>query len=262
MPHPALSPLVEELLHAMAADPRPLYAQYAREAFTALARGDLVGAVTSSERGRLRRALPGVDPAAAASGALFQCTYLRDPPRDERDMPGWVVVEDRFGGGLVVLVHELAHFRNRWVVWREAGRPAPAADPTMERGAGARELGWVRAQFLNELAARHTAYLAEEGRAPARAPLPPAGSLFECAVKIASYPHVYNDAGPMQRLVARGDEGLLRAQVGLWFGAIRSFLFYEPGGDDDRAHRAWLEAESDHAALGRRAPRRPAEGTL
>ena len=40
---------------------------------------------------------------AAASGALFQCAYLREPPRDERDMPGWVVVEDRFGGGLVVL---------------------------------------------------------------------------------------------------------------------------------------------------------------
>ncbi len=262
MPHAALSPAVEALLRAMAEDPRPLYARHAREAFAALERGELVGAVTNAERGRLRRALPGVEPAAAPSGAIFQCVYACNPPRDERDMPGWVVVDDDFRGGMMVLVHELAHFFNRWVVWREAGQPAPACDPAMERGPGAREIGWVRAQFLNELAARHTAFLAEEGRAPARGPLPPEGALFECAVKIASYPQVYNDTGPMQRLLARGDDGLVRDQVGRWFGGLRSFLFYEPGGPDDRAHRAWLDAESAHAALGRRAPRIDAEGTL
>ena len=260
--HATVSPDVEVLLHEMAADPRPLYAQYGRAAFAALSRGDLVGAVTTSDRGRLRRALPGIEPAAAASGALFQHALLRNPPRDERDLPGWIVVEDDFRGGLVVLVHELAHFRNRWPVWCEAARPAPHVDPAMVRGTGAPELGWVRAQFLNELAARHTAFLAEEGRAPAFAPLPPTGALFECAVKIASYPHVYNDTGPMQRLVARRDEALLRDQVGAWFEGLRTFLFFEPGADHDRAHRRWLEAEVAHAALGHRAPRAEAEGTL
>jgi hypothetical protein len=261
-PDAILSPVVESLLCEMASDPRPLYAHYARAAFAALERGELVGAVTTSDRDRLRRALPGIEPAAAACGALFQHALLRDPPLDERDLPGWVVVEDDFRGGLVVLVHELAHFRNRWPVWRAAAASVPCVDSALTRGPGAGQLGWVRAQFLNEVAARHTAYLAEEGSTPARVPLPARGAFFECAVKIASYPHVYNDTGPMQRLVARGDDGLLRDQVAAWFDGLRSFLFFEPGGDDDRAHRRWLDDEIAHASLGRRAPRVAAEGTL
>ena len=88
------------------------------------------------------------------------------------------------------------------------------------------------------------------------------GALFACAIKIASYPHVYNDVAVMPALLARGDRALLRDQVGAWFGALDRFPFFAPGSAMDRAHRAWLAREIAVAARGRAAPEVDAEGTI
>jgi hypothetical protein len=127
-------------------------------------------------------------------------------------------------------------------------------------GDGARA-GWLRATFVNEVAARHTAYLGHVAARP-EASMPEPGSLFGCAVATARYPEIYSDDGPMARLLALGDEDLLRDQVGRWLQGLESFVFFEPGTASAEAHEAYLRREVALASAGRAAPRVVGDGTL
>jgi hypothetical protein len=253
-------PPLRDLLCSMLSDPRPAYAAAAAAAAAGLDDGTLLGLLASADRGRITAWLRGVVPAEARGGALFQCIELASPPRSGADLPGWILVADDYGGGALVLAHEIAHYRNRLVVHLEARQPAPLVDLSLASGLPDAAVRGVRASFLNEVAARHTAYLAQEGASPATR-LPEPGALFACAVKIAQYPEVYNDCGLMRRLLSRGDDDLLRDQVGLWLEPLAAFSFFEPG-PLEAAHRAYLVEETSLAAAGRAAPRVPAEGTL
>ena len=231
-----------------------------------LAAGLLLGLQTSSRRGYLargagRRAPGPVQPVEVTSGAVCQSVYLRNDPRDERDVLGFVVTQDGFRGGPVVLAHELTHFRARHVVWSLARGPLPAPFPWLLAGRDRARAGWVRAQLLNEIAARHAAFLVAEVVSPA-ARLPELGALFACGVKISSYPAVYLDDGTMAALVAEGDDDALHDQVGAWMQGLERFPFFDPGSPDEAAHRPWLERELALARLGRHAPRVAAEGTV
>lgn len=253
---PELAPLVRTLL----ADPRPAYSVAAQAALDALTSGELVGLHTSSRRAWIATRLHAADPVDVTTGAVFQAHYVTYPPASARDIRGWIVTQDGFASTLV-LVHELAHFRNRHVVWSATQAPAALVDPALGAGFTAAQIQGVRASLLNEIAARHTAYLTETGDGPFTG-LPGPGQLFACAVKIASYPSVYNDCGVMQRLVDRADPAALADQVGLWLGGLSRFVFFEEGSEEQAAHAAWIAQEERIAIHGRDAPRVEAKGTL
>lgn len=256
--HARVAPELAALLRAMRDGRAPIGVVCARAAIAGLESGHLRGLQTSS-----RRALvPGAEGAPAVEhGAIFQARYRRAAPRDESDVEGWVITEDGFRGGAVVLAHELTHYRARWVTYDVARSGARLVDPSVARGVDKVALGWVRAQLLNEIAARHVAYLLEGATSPEEG-LPAEGALFACAVKIASYPHVYNDDAVMPALLARGDRALLRDQVGAWLAALDRFPFFLPGTAMARAHGAWLAREIALASRGRAAPEVDAEGTI
>jgi hypothetical protein len=257
-----VDPLARALLADMARASSPAYIAAAEAASAAFDDGTLLGILCSRDRSRLGGLPRGVDVAQAQVGALFQCAARRTPPRDDGDLPGWIVLADDYAGGTLVLTHEIAHFRNRLRVWRAAYSAVVLVDEAMAEGIDPVEVGWVRATFLNEVAARHTAYLADTGFTPGRDALPQPGALFACARTIASYPEVYNDTGVVRRLLARGDEALVRDQVGAWLEGLEAFSFFAPGSEHERLHRAYLEAEVALAAQGRDAPCVDAEGTL
>ena len=250
------------VLRAMLDDVRMGYRESAYRALQALGDGHLVGIQAGA--GRLwisvrdfrARAWP------AASGALFQCIEKRSPPRSEHDMVGWIVIADNYSGGALVLVHELCHFFNRFVVWLRSQQPAPVVDRRLNDDFDPAVVRCVRARLLNEIAARHMAWLSDAGIDPPRSAMPDPGSLFACAVKIASYPEVYNDPGWMRRLIARGDASLLRDQVGLWFAGLAGFHFFSPGSGRALEHARWLASEIETARRGANAPDLPPVGTL
>jgi hypothetical protein len=266
--HPAfsdptlVSPTVAPLLDAMLNDTRPAYAHAALAAVRAIEAGTLVGVQTNTERFWIRSRARASQPLAAPSGAHVQCHYVREPPRDASDILVWVVVQDGYAGGAMVMAHELCHMTNRFVVWQLAQTGGDLVDPALGEGYSNDQLGWVKATFLNEVAARHVAYLGESSSRPGEQALPATGSLVGCATTIARYPVIYNDCGVMQRLLDRRDEALLRDQVGRWFPSLRSFDFFAPGSGYAAAHRAFLEAESEHASRGSAAPVVVGDGTL
>lgn len=255
-----VAPELAVLVRAMLADPRPAYAAGARAAIEALEAGTLVGIQRSSSRDLLATVDPRAVAVAAEVGALCQCLETQSPPGDEGDLLGWIVTQDGFAGGAMVLVHEISHFRNRFVVWQMAQEHAPLLAQDSALGIPHARIRWVRAQLLNEIAARHTAFLAEEGRAPG-GPMPTPAAFFACAVKIAGYPAVYNDVGVMARVVARRDPELLRMQVASWLRGLERFAFFAPDGADAGAHAAWL-TEVVAYAEGGGMPAEIAEGTL
>ncbi len=255
-----VSPSLIAVLDSMLRDTRPGYVDSARAAIRSLHDGTLVGIQRSRERFWIPWNFHRAWPARADVGAIFQCIEARHPPRDETDLVGWIVVEDYYRGGALVLAHELGHFFHRWDIRQTLVERPPvvdalaADDPTT--------VAWVRARFVDEIAARHLAYLCEQGADPPRKPLPAQGALFGCAVKIASYPEIYQDTGVIRRLLACSDNDLLRDQVGLWFIGLRGLRFFEPGSERADAHARWLESEIEIAASGRKAPRVALEGTL
>jgi hypothetical protein len=253
-----LDPALGALLSSMEASASLAYQSAALAARRGLGDGTLGGMLFSRDRWRLLALVPGAHPAACEGGALFQCIERRSPPRAPSDLVGWVLVADDYQGGSLVLAHEIAHYRNRLEVALLAQQKAPLVHPTMGEGSAP---GWLRATFVNEVAARHTAYLGHAAARP-EIEMPAPGALFGCAVTIARYPEVYGDTGPMARLLALGDEDLLRDQVGLWLQGLERFSFFEPGTAADAAHRAYLEREVRLASAGRAAPRVVAEGTL
>ena len=201
-------------------------------------------------------------PVPCGVGALFQCFERRLPPRDEGDLPGWIVVQDGYAGGTLVLVHELAHFANRFVAWQRRREPVDVFP-----GYGAWEpsaVAAIRARLLDEIAARHVAYLAETGLNPkdpaTRWPSP--GALFACAVKIASYPEIYADPGYVPKILATEGRDALRDLVGTWFAGLAGFHFFEAGTRRADKHAEWLDTEVQVAALGSEAPEVEPEGTL
>jgi hypothetical protein len=254
-----VSPSLAPILAAMRADPRTAYQHAARAAVKALEQGTLAGIQCSSARFWITLRCPQARAAPAPSGAIFQCLARTDPPQSEADLVGWIVAQDDYHAGALVLVHELSHFLNRWVVWNLYRREATLVDRSIEpRGLAS----MVRARWLDEVAARHLAFLAEEGRHPGRTAMPALGALTACAVKIASYPDVYGDSELMPRLLARGDRDLLRDQVGAWLQDLRHFRFFDPGTEPAVAHAAWLDLELKMAARGRSGPEVSPEGTL
>lgn len=256
-----VAPELAALLRSMLADGRVLCRDVAEAAVRDLASGHLVGIQTSSRRGLLAETRRSARPLPVEGGAICQVEPLRATPRDERDLAGWIVTQDGFRGGSMVLAHELTHFRGRFVAWQLAGEATPMVDPSLAALTDPGRLAWIRSQLVNEVAARHAAWLAETGATP-DAGMPARGALFACAVKIASYPVVYADVGPMTALVARGDDDLLRDQVGAWLPGLERFPFFEVGSARAKAHSSWLADEVALASLGRRAPRVSAEGTL
>lgn len=255
-----VSPSVFPVLEEMADHPSPAYRDAAWLAVHALHHGTLVGIHSSSRRFLVTLRQHRARPAAARVGALFQCIERRNPPSSEDDLPGWIVVQDGYRGGRLVMVHELSHFANRLVVWRLYREPA--ASP--ENPAYAPEaVAIVRARLLDEIAARHVAFLAETGVDPddPAQVWPSPGALFACAVKIASYPEIYADPGYVTETRDRGRDAL-RDLVGSWFPALTRFHFYRRGTRRAEAHQRWLEREAAVASLGHMAPEVPPEGTL
>ena len=127
-----------------------------------------------------------------------------------------------------------------------------------------RKVAWVRARLLDEIAARHVAFLAEKGVDPtATEPgWPPPGALFACAVKIATYPEIYGDRGYVASVIDPGGRDALRDLVGRWFEGLAGFHFFESGSRRTRAHARWLDREIAVARAGRHAPDVAPEGTL
>jgi hypothetical protein len=250
------------ILEQMLGDTRAAYRDCATWALDGLADKTLLGVRVSSGRHWITLRDHRARPVAVSIGAVFQCMVNHDPPQGAWDMPGWIVVQDGYRGGALVLAHELGHFANRYVVWRRQQESADLVDASSGAGLGERPIRATRAHFLNELAARHLAYLAETGTDPTCTPMPAPGALFACAVTIASYPEVYADCGVMQRLLARGDDALLRDQVGAWMPGLRDFAFFAAGTTRCEAHARWLETEIEVGRQGRRAPVVAAEGTL
>ncbi len=257
-----IAPDLASIVSSMLRDRRPGYAQPAAAALEALRSGLLAGIQTASTRFWIPLRQPAARPLAPASGAHVQVIHLRTPPRDERDMAGWIVTQDGFRSGALVMVHELSHFLNRWIVWQSSEQTPRLVDGSLADGIDPQTVRWVRARLLDEIAARHLAWLGEEGIVPGRCVMPEPGAFFACAVKIASYPEVYADASLMPRLLSRGDRDALRDQVGMWFGALRGFRWFDPGTDVAREHARWLERECEVAEKGRRAPDPIAVGTL
>lgn len=257
-----VSPTVAPLLDAMLNDPRPAYAHAALSAAQSLEAGTLVGIQTNTERFWIRSRVRDAQPIAAPSGAHVQCHYLRSPPRTANDVLAWVIVQDGYAGGAMVMAHELCHMTNRFNVWRLAQSGGDLVDASLGEGFSDEQIGWVKATFVNEVAARHVAYLGESGARPGQHPMPSTGSLVGCATTISRYPVIYNDCGVMQRLLDRHDEPLLRDQVGRWFQSVIDLDFFSPGSDFAKAHHAFLEAECAHASLGRHAPVVFGDGTL
>ena len=186
------------------------------------------------------------------------------PPRRATNatLRGWIVVQDGYAGGSLVLVHELSHFANRFVVWQ---RHREAVDVFPGHGSWEPStVAMVRARLLDEIAARHVAYLAETGLDPedsaTRWPAP--GALFACAVKIASYPEIYADPGYIPGILASEGRDALRDLVGTWFAGLEGFHFFEAGTRRAEIHAAWLAEEARVAAMGSEAPEVVPEGTL
>ncbi|MBI5536428.1 MAG: hypothetical protein HY898_27145 [Deltaproteobacteria bacterium] len=261
--HPVLrdpsrvSPLLAPVLAAMLEDPRPAYAQAARCAVDAIEAGTLVALQSSGTRYWICLREPRARPAAAAVGAIFQCLYRSWPPRSDQDITGWIVVQDGYASGALVLVHEIGHFLNRLVVWQRTQQAADLVEPWIAQGLEEGVARTVRARLLDEIAARHLAWLAQEGRVPGVTAMPEPGAMFACAVKIASYPEVYGDTVLMPRVIARAD--LLRAQVAAWMPGLRGFRFFDPSSKEAVHHAQWLDGEIE---LGVRAPLVAPEGTL
>jgi hypothetical protein len=252
----------EPILRAMLRDLRVGYSESASRALEALDDGHLIAIQACSGRLWITLREFRARPARAASGALFQCIEKRSPPRSESDLVGWIVIADDYSGGPLVLVHELSHFFNRFVVWLRSEQSAPVADRCLNDDVDPAVVRRLRAQLLNEIAARHMAWLCDAGIDPPRSAMPDPGALFACAVKIASYPEVYNDPGWMRRLLARGDPQLLRDQVGLWFAGLAGFHFFAHGSTRALEHARWLEAEIETARRGANAPDVAPMGTL
>ncbi len=257
-----VSPLVRPLLEEMLQEARPAYREMAQRAVEALGTGRLVGLYSALDSFWVRLRVWGARPVNPASGALFQVHPRRNPPSGEEDLPGWVIVQDGFQGGLLVLVHELSHFVNRWPVWQLASEEPSLVAPELARGYSREQLAWTRATFVNEVAARHTAFLAHSGASPGERPLPPRGALFGCAVTISRYPEVYHDCGYLQRLLELQDTPRLRDQVGQWLQGLERFAFFAPGSARATAHASFLREEVQEAARGRHAPVVVGDGTL
>jgi len=255
---PELSPILASMLQ----DSRPGYRQPATAVMHALRSGQLAGIQTASRRFWITLCHFRARPLAPASGAHVQVLPKRNPPRAQEDLVGWIVTQNDYRSGPLVMVHEMSHFLNRFVVWRCAEQPAALVDPALADGMDPGVVRWVRARLLDEIAARHMAWLGEEGITPGTTTMPEPGAFFACAVKIASYPEVYADTGLMPRLLARGDRDALRDQIGLWFPALRDFRWFDPGTSLARAHAGWLARECELASEGRNAPEVIAVGTL
>jgi len=241
----------------MLQDGRPGYAWASRVAVEAIERGTLVGIQSSWCRFWITLHEPRARPGACRAGAIFQAM----PALRGHDTIGWIVLENNYRGGAPVLVHELGHFIHRDEMRRQAAQGAPLRDEAWGAGLTDEAIRWTRAQFLGELAARHLAWLSESGADPGRRPMPVRGALFACAVKISSYPEIYNDCGVMRRVVASGGDAL-RDQVGLWMKGFEAFRFFEGGSTRQAEHACWLSREVALAAAGSRAPDVDAEGTL
>jgi hypothetical protein len=254
---PELAALIREM---QASDESPAYQSAAAYVVSALEEGTLIGMQSSTSRVLLTTVDSRARAVPAASGALCQSINVRSPPKSDRDAIGWIVVADDYAGGALVLVHEIAHFRNRLLVWQLAQEEAPLVVPAHGAGFDPAQIAWTRAQLLNEIAARHTAYLAHEARGPLDT-LPTPAAMLACAVRIASYPHVYNDCGVMARVVASQDETVLRRQVARWIGGLPRFAFFERASVVEAEHRAWLQRVVAYAESGRE-PAEQAEGTL
>ncbi|MFO0661148.1 MAG: hypothetical protein U0165_15150 [Polyangiaceae bacterium] len=257
-----VSPTIAPLLESMLASPRPAYAHAARFAREEIEARSLIGIQTSTEAFWIRSRARGAPVLTAAAGAHVQTHNLRSSPRSARDILCWVVVQDGFTGGAMVMAHELCHMKNRFAVWQLAQQPPDLVDLALGDGFSREQLGWVRATFVNEVAARHVAYLGEANVRPGETPMPEKGSLVGCATTIARYPAIYNDCGVMQRLLNLRDENLLRDQVGRWFAGLRGFTFFAPDSPFHEAHVAFLEAEIEHASMGHRVPWVVGDGTL
>lgn len=257
-----IAPELSPILAGMLQDSRPGYRQPAAAIMRALQSGLLAGIQTSSRRFWITLRLFRARPLAPASGAHVQVLPRRNPPGDDEDLVGWIVTQDHYRSGPLMMVHEMSHFLNRLVVWRSAEQPAMLVDPALARGLEPPNVRWVRARLLDEIAARHMAWLGEEGVTPGSTTMPEPGAFFACAVKIASYPEVYADTGLMPRLLGRGDRNALRDQIGLWFPALRGFRWFDPGTPLAHHHAQWLDRECDVAAAGRHAPEVAAVGTL
>ncbi len=246
-----------KLIRGMLQDGRPGYAWASRVAVDAIERGMLVGIQSSWCRFLITLHEPRARPAPCRTGAIFQAM----PARRGHDTIGWIVLANDYRGGALVLVHEIGHFIHRDEVRRQAEQDAPLRDEAWGDGLASDAIQGTRAQFLNELAARHLAWLSESGADPGRRPMPKPGALFACAVKIASYPEIYNDCGVVRRVVASGTDAL-RDQVGLWMQGFEAFRFFEEGSMRQAEHGRWLLHEVGLAAAGSRAPHVDAEGTL
>lgn len=252
---PELVPVLEEML----ASASPAYRDAAELACEALKRGELLGIQTSSRRFLVLLRDLRARPAPAPAGALFQCLARRLPPENDADLPGWIIAEDHYRGGKLIMAHELAHFANRLALWNQRSEPPNISvhgwDPTI--------VATVRARFLDEVAARHTAFLAESSLDADTNPSWPApGALFACAVKIATYPEVFGDPGVTQTVIKDGGRPALRSLLGGWFSGLRGLRFYRPGTSRATRHAEWLETELACAALGNDAPDVEPEGTL
>jgi hypothetical protein len=254
---PTLTPILEDML----ACDSPAYRDAATLAGRALQAASLLGIQTSSRRFLITLRSFRARPVAATSGALFQCLEKRSPPTQDLDLPGWIVVQDGYGGGKLVMVHELSHFANRLEVWRLHRDPLP---PQNVASRFSHIVATVRARLLDEIAARHVAFLADTHVNPedSSQPWPEPGALFACAVKIASYPEIYGDPGYVASVTEKGGRDALRDLVGAWFPALKRFRFYSQGSRRADLHARWLDEECRVASKGREAPDVPAEGTL
>ena len=255
---PTLAPLLDEMLR----DVRPAYADASNAVLEGLEDGVLLGVQSSTERFWIASHAAGVHPQACLGGAHVQCHYTRAAPRDARDILSWIVVQDGYRGGAMVMAHEICHMANRFQVWQRAQEDPELVDPSLGQGFTREQLSWVKATYINEVAARHVAYLGESAARPGVTPMPATGSLVGCATTIARYPEIYNDCGVMRRLLDRNDEGLLRDQVGRWFQGLRGFRFYTPGTSFAIAHARFLEGELAHAEHGKNVPWVVGDGTL
>jgi hypothetical protein len=250
------------LVRGMLDESRPAYAWASRLAVEGLNRGTLVGIQSSWSRFWITLHEHRARPARCGVGAIFQAMDRRGVSPASREIVGWIVLQNDYRAGALVLVHEIGHWIHRAEVRQAATREVELVDASLAQGFPIEALKWTRAQFLNELAARHLAWLAESGADPGVGRMPEPGALFACAVKIASYPEIYNDCGVMKRLVERGDDGALRDQVGSWMQGLVDFAYFEARSERAAAHRRWLQEEVRLAADGRRAPVTAAEGTL
>lgn len=256
-----MAPLVAPTLEQMLESHHVAYRDAAELTCRSLARGSLVAIQTSRSRFLITLRCFRARPVPAPVGALFQCLERRHPPRDERDLQGWIVVQDGFSGGRLVLVHEVSHFANRFVVWQRRREPVEVWPGI---GWDPAQVAEVRARLLDEIAARHVAFLAETGLDPDSADprWPRPGALFACAVKIASYPEVYADPGYVPAVIAQDGPDALRDLVGTWLDGLRGFHFYQRGTRRALTHARWLDEEIALARRGSEAPEVEAEGTL